>query len=283
MTLEGKEVKMEIKGLQARDIKVVDAEQGIIEAYVSIFGNVDSYGDVVEKGAFTESINKWFPRFPKGVWAHDWSMPIAKTLEIREDERGLYIKGQLILSVQKGQEAYELIKQGVITDFSFGYEVDEAEIDENTGMRHLKKLTIYEWSPVLVGANNRATLIGVKSDGQVIEEPAEEEVLEESEDEDKNKGVEEKSGRVLSEKNRELIKTAMDEITVARESMNNIFKMFEALLQATEQPSTTDEGKTAVDQRGRSGIVKNLLLRDARQALKAQSRLLVRVKRIINL
>ncbi len=296
MKLDGKEVKLELKGLKA-EIKVLDEDQGIIEAYVSVFGNVDSYGDVVVKGAFAEAIKNNFPRYPKGVWSHDWSMPIAKTLEIREDERGLYVKGQLLLDIQKAKEAYILIKEGVMTDFSFGYEVDESDFNQDTGIRYLKKLTIYEWSPVLVGANNRATLIGAKSDGQVIEEQAAEtasttpddelkpepvvEVDSEKVDEPKETpNTEVKAGRVLSEKNRELIKSAVDEMEVLKESINNLMKMFEALLEATEQPSSTDEGKTAVDQRVKSNMVTNILLRDARQVVKAGNRLILRAKQM---
>lgn len=282
MKLEGQEVKLELKTLAVTEVKVLDEQAGIIEAYVSIFGNIDSYGDIVEKGAFAESIANNFPRYPKGVWAHDWTMPIAKTLEIREDERGLYVKGQLLLDIQKAKEAYVLIKEGVMTDFSFGYQVDESQIDENTGIRHLKKITIFEWSPVLVGANSRATLIGVKSDGQEILEPEEDELLNE-EDLDEQKNKEEKTGRVLSEKNRELIQSAMEEIQAAQSGLTKVYQTFDALLKATETPSDdTDEGKTAVDQRDKSKIIKTFLLRDARQALKAQKRLLLRVTRIIN-
>lgn len=299
MKLDGNEVKLELKGIPVQ-IKVIDDEQGIIEAYISVFDNVDSYGDVVVKGAFKDAIKNNFPRYPKGVWAHDWSLPIAKTLEIREDDRGLYVKGQLLLDIQKGKEAYILIKEGVMTDFSFGYEVDEADFDSNKGIRYLKKLTIYEWSPVLVGANSRATLLGVKSDGQVIEEqPSEPEQpapvqpvpKEEMEPNPVGPGkIEEpkepiepevKAGRVLSEKNRDLIQRAVDDMNVLKESMDNLIQMFEALLQATEQPSSTnEEGKTAVEQRVKSSMVTSILLRDARQVVKAGNRLILRAKQM---
>ena len=286
MQLDGKEVKLELKALHISNVKILDPALGIIEAYVSFFGNVDSYGDVVQKGAFAESIAKHFPRYPKGVWAHDWTQPIAKTLEIKEDTQGLYVKGQLLLDIQKAKEAYILIKEGVVTDFSFGYEVDEAVIDESTGFRLLKKLTIYEWSPVLVGANDRATLLRVKGDGQEIAEENEGETLAEEENiedlEKSKKQPEEKIGRVLSEANRTMVKTAMDEITDLVTRLNDLFKMFEALYQATEQPSGK-EGKTVVEQRGKSTLVKNLWLRDARQAVKAGNRLILRIKKeIIN-
>ena len=163
LKIEGKEVQVEEKALKAQ-IKAIDDGQGIIEAYVSVFGNVDSYGDIVEKGAFANAVKAFLSdgRYPKGVWAHDWSLPIAKTLEMREDNFGLYIKAQLVLSVQKAQEAYDLIKAGVITDFSFGFSVDKSNVDAD-GVRHITNISIYEWSPVLVGANPETQLLSVKS------------------------------------------------------------------------------------------------------------------------
>lgn len=282
MALDGKEVKMVIKSLPITEVKVVDEEAGIIEAYVSIFGNVDSYGDIVVQGAFRDSLAKYFPRYPKGVWSHDWAQPIAKTLEAREDERGLYIKAQLLLDIQKAKEAYVLIKEGVMTDFSFGYEVDDYEMDFDKGVRYLKRLTIYEWSPVLVGANRSATLIGVKGDGQIIEE--EEQEQKEEPKAEPEAVVEEKAGRVLSEKNVNLVKDAIGGLDEMVASAKSLKKMFEDLIESVEQPSSGDDGKsqeegiTAVDQHDRGSVIKGALLRDARQVVKAGNRLILRVK-----
>ena len=171
-SIEGKEVKL-AKFICPAKIKALPEEgEGVFEAYVSVFGNADSYGEVVDKGAFIDFIKENFPRYPKGVWCHDWDQPISKTLEIREDEYGLYVKAKLILEVQRAAECYALMKEGVITDFSFGYGVDEDYQDGTDGLRHLKKLSIYEYSPVLVGANRRAEMIGVKVDGAKKEDNA---------------------------------------------------------------------------------------------------------------
>jgi HK97 family phage prohead protease len=163
--INGEEKKLVIKAIPFHsEIKALGDDEGVIEAYVSVFGNVDSYGDIVEKGAFTDAVKAFNTdgRYPKGIWAHDWALPIAKTLEMREDERGLYIKAKLILSVPEARKAYDLIKAGVITDFSFGYEINDGKVEKD-GYRHLYKLTIYEWSPVLVGANNQAMILDAKS------------------------------------------------------------------------------------------------------------------------
>ena len=138
----------------------VNKKEGIIEAYVSTFGNKDLAGEIIDKGAFTESLQR---KLPKGVWSHDWDKPVAKTLEGREDEKGLYIKGQFNLDTQRGREAFSDIAFDIIDEFSIGFRVAEEEFDED-GTRHLKKIDLYEWSPVLVGANPATELIGVKSD-----------------------------------------------------------------------------------------------------------------------
>jgi len=170
------EAKRDFK-LSGIKFKILSTEEaggeGIIEAYVSIFNNVDLVGDIIQQGAFAESLMK---KLPKGVWSHDWQAPIALTLEAREDAKGLYIKGQFILTVQKAQEAYDLIKAGVIDEFSIGFRVLDDEWKED-GTRVITKARLYEWSPVLVGANPDTELISVKS-GEDAEEETEEEVIE---------------------------------------------------------------------------------------------------------
>lgn len=143
----------------------VDAEKGIIEAYVSIFNNVDLGGDKILPGAFADSLKK---KYPKGVWSHNWDQPIAKTLEAKEDEKGLYIKGQFNLDTQRGKDAFSDIKFGIIDEFSIGFRIQEyswekegADEDE---IRVIKKIKLYEWSPVLAGMNPETELIGVKAD-----------------------------------------------------------------------------------------------------------------------
>ena len=90
-------------------------------------------------------------------------MPIAKTLEAHEDDKGLYIKGQFNLDTQRGKEAFSDLVFGNIDEFSIGYRVQQDEVDDD-GVRHLKKIRLYEWSPVLVGANAETELISVKEE-----------------------------------------------------------------------------------------------------------------------
>lgn len=147
-------------------------EEGIVEAIVSVFGNADRQREVVKAGCFTKSLAA---KKPKGVWAHDWTKPIAKTLEARElmpgdamlpaglkMNGGLYIKGQFNLNTQRGREAYEDLKFGTMDEFSIGFRVLADSFDAKTGTRILEQCELYEWSPVLVGANPATTMLSLK-------------------------------------------------------------------------------------------------------------------------
>lgn len=147
-------------------------DEGQIEAIVSVFGNVDSYGERVMPGAFTESIGK---KLPKGVWMHDWAQPVAKTLEAAElmpgDERlpehlkelgGLYVRGQFFKDIEDSWQAYLKVKEGLVDEFSIGYRLQEWAKDEDDGTLKLLKLDLFEWSPVLVGANRATATLSVK-------------------------------------------------------------------------------------------------------------------------
>lgn len=145
---------------------------GIVEAYVAVYGNVDSYNERIRYGAFKSSLET---RRPGVVWSHDFQRPIGKTLEVREvpagsDELpeairqngGLYVKGQLALKTRDGLDMYEHLSFGSIQEFSFGFEVKNSEMGAD-GVTELTEIVIYEWSPVLVGANPKTQLVGVKS------------------------------------------------------------------------------------------------------------------------
>lgn len=153
---QGKNLILRIQ--HSAEIKVVDEGKGIVEAYVSIFGNVDSYGDIILRGAFLESLSKKLPKF---VWSHNWEIPIGKVLEAKEDEKGLYIKAQFNLETQRGKEAYSDLKFGSFDEFSIGLRVLDWEYDE-AEHRVIKKARVYEASPVLAGANPDTELISVK-------------------------------------------------------------------------------------------------------------------------
>jgi hypothetical protein len=144
--------------------------EGQFTGYASVFGNKDSYGDVVLPGAFTESLKTFGPN-GSGIpvyWRHrmdDPYMLIGQTIEAKEDERGLFVHVQLDTSINNGAQTYKLLKAGLVKQMSFAYDVVEGawvETEDNY-YYELRKLTIHEVSVVPVGANQETEILAVKS------------------------------------------------------------------------------------------------------------------------
>lgn len=148
---------MEIKALK---------DSGEFEGYGSTFGGEpDGYGDVIAEGAYTESLAAHAEKgtMPKMFWQHDPSQPIGKWLEASEDSTGLLMRGKLNMGVQKGQEAYALLKEGDIDGLSIGYRIKEYSVDTESGVWTLENLDLQEVSIVSIGANENATINNVKA------------------------------------------------------------------------------------------------------------------------
>ncbi|MCX4186762.1 HK97 family phage prohead protease [Methylophaga sp. OBS4] len=147
------------------EIKELD-QQGEFSGYLSVFGNVDSYREVVMPGAFTESLGNWATkgRLPPILWQHRPDSPIGPFTEMKEDDTGLYVEGRLLIgTVQKAKEAYELLKEKVISGMSIGFETIGEEWDKDNRLRRLTKLNLWEGSIVTFPANEAAQVDAVKS------------------------------------------------------------------------------------------------------------------------
>lgn len=162
------------------ELKAVDVPAGIAEMYVSVFGNIDSAGEIVAPGFFAESIaaNRRTDGTlrQKGMWSHDWDLPIAKTLDAKEvypgdpalpesirDLGGLWVKSQFNMETQRGREAFSDLQFGTADEFSIGYQVYQDSLDSTTGIRTLLKGNWLEWSVVFKGANDKTILLGTKA------------------------------------------------------------------------------------------------------------------------
>ena len=121
----------------------------VIEGYASYFGERDKGGDVVAKGAYGRSLMalRDAGRSVKMLWQHDPTQPIGIWDEVREDARGLFVKGRLLEDVAKGREAKALIEAGAIDGLSIGYRTVKATKDGN-GQRLLAELELWEVSLV---------------------------------------------------------------------------------------------------------------------------------------
>ncbi|KEP71675.1 peptidase U35 [Thioclava dalianensis] len=120
-----------------------------VEGYASLFGQPDQGGDVVCKGAYAASLARLAARggSVKMLWQHDPAQPIGVWEEIREDARGLYVKGRLLPDVARAREAAALIAAGAIDGLSIGYRTLRAERGAK-GERLLAELELWEVSLV---------------------------------------------------------------------------------------------------------------------------------------
>ena len=158
--MEYKDFKMEIKSID---------EQGIFEGYASVFGVKDAYNDVVERGAFQRTIDHSKGKVPI-FFNHE--KEIGMTLEMHEDQYGLWNKGQLFISDDSKQElsdardAYIIMKRkkelGVKQPQSFGYSAIKYDYDSE-GTRRLKEVKLYEVSLATIPANELAVVNEVKA------------------------------------------------------------------------------------------------------------------------
>ncbi|WP_116597544.1 HK97 family phage prohead protease [Primorskyibacter marinus] len=129
------------------EVSVTDSSR--IEGYASLFGACDQGGDVVEAGAYKASLKRMLEerRAVKMLWQHDPATPIGIWDEVREDGRGLFVKGRLLDSTQKGREAAALIAAGAIDGLSIGYRTLKATKNDR-GQRLLTELELWEVSLV---------------------------------------------------------------------------------------------------------------------------------------
>lgn len=145
-----------------------DEEQGIFEGYASVFGVLDSDGDIVDQGAFARTISEGEAAAGVPLLAQhdDHALPLGKSLELSEDARGLKIRGY-ISPTRDGRDYRQLIKDGVITDMSIGYVEVDQETDRD-GIRHLKDVELLEISLVTFPANREASITSYKGERKTM-------------------------------------------------------------------------------------------------------------------
>lgn len=151
--LSRKSYPMEIKEI---------SDEGYFSGYGSVFDVVDDWDDVIVRGAFAETLQK---KTPVMLWQHDSAEPIGIYERIREDEIGLWLEGRLLLDLEKGREAYILLKNRAIRGLSIGFLplAWEWETRDNTRVRVLKEIDLWEVSLVTFPANPKAVVDEVKT------------------------------------------------------------------------------------------------------------------------
>jgi len=134
-------------------------EPGTFTALVAVFGNVDSDGEVTDKGAFTEALAER-PTVPI-MWSHGHGTSdiVGYSTKAEETDEGLLLEWKA-LDTEIGRSVAELLEVGAITDFSYSAVVEDYTLEKSDEgeIRHLTKLDLWEAGPCLRGANPLAKL-----------------------------------------------------------------------------------------------------------------------------
>jgi len=151
------------KGIPAQ-VKDIDVKNGIVTGYFSQFGEVDSDGDMIVKGAFSKSIMENGPESQKQrivhLYQHDVSKPLGKPYMLKEDEYGLYFESKIV-ETSYGQDVLKLYEAGVINEHSIGFVTVKGQPKE--GYMEIQEVKLFEGSTVTFGANENTPFTGFKN------------------------------------------------------------------------------------------------------------------------
>jgi hypothetical protein len=148
-------------------VKEVKADAGTFEGHASVF-NIPDDGDppdIMLPGAFAKSLQEWGPQAANRIKIlalhhYDW-LPIGKPTLLQEDAKGLLFNGQ-ISDTMVGKDVMTLMRDGVITEMSIGYDPIKWAFDEKLGIRFLQEVRLYEISPVTWAMHPDALITSVK-------------------------------------------------------------------------------------------------------------------------
>jgi HK97 family phage prohead protease len=137
-----------------RETKFAEAEltdvgaDGSFSGYASLFNEADLSRDVVMPGAFRNSIRTRGVQGIRMLFQHDPAAPIGVWRELREDARGLFVRGRLTPEVARAREVLALMRAGGIDGLSIGFRTVKGRTDAKTGLRRLLEVDLWEISVV---------------------------------------------------------------------------------------------------------------------------------------
>lgn len=207
---------MERKTFDLVEIKA-DEETGTFTALASVFGNVDSVNDRMMPGSFAKTLEKWREsgRPIPVILSHQWDnlkawIGKADPRAVYESEDGLVVQGQIDMEDPDARKAHKLMKEGLLTGWSFGYSVPKGgQKTAKDGVNEVKEVELYEVGPTLIGANREAQLQAVKSlavEREIDPDEAEElarEVIEVGDEETSEKSQEPETASAPSDQGRD--------------------------------------------------------------------------------
>ena len=182
---------------------------GIVKGYASTFDREpDAYGDVIAKGAFAKTLEKWAKLNEEGryiplLWGHDTDNPesnIGRVVNAYEDECGLFIEAEYDKDNPRAQYVRKLVNEGRVYQFSFAYEVKDwatVTLEDGTKANELREIELFEVSVVQIPANSHATV-------------------------EESKAMEEKAGRRNSAKDSEVLEEIAEHAAAIQEDVSSL-------------------------------------------------------------
>lgn len=161
-TQEGETIVAMTKDFAALEIKAQAGGQ--FTGYASVFGERDSYGDIIEEHAFDATLSEFKRkgRQPAMLWAHRMDEPIGSYSAVEADSRGLLVSGKLA-SKGRAEEVRELIAMGAVSGLSIGYLPVVEQYSNEDKINRIVELKLFEISLVSIPACDSARLTSVKS------------------------------------------------------------------------------------------------------------------------
>lgn len=158
--------KMKVSEL---NIKASTDGKAEFEGYGSVFGNIDSYNDIVVEGAFAKTIKDNDGKFPL-LFMHKVDKVVGMVKECYEDKKGLKIKGIINTTFELGKMVYAGMQDGSISQFSIGYYPIKEEWDREKGINYVKEIKLLEVSAITknFAANEMAELTSVKATDELV-------------------------------------------------------------------------------------------------------------------
>lgn len=155
-------MKKETKSFSAQvELKENSDQSGEFQAVFALFDDIDKHGDLTIPGAFHEG-----QKVKVSAWGHNWdSLPVGKGT-IHQDDKKAWIEGKFFLDTEGGRETYQTVKNlEDLQEWSYGFAVEEAgeETQDGKSVRVLRKLDVFEVSPVLRGAGNNTHTTIIKT------------------------------------------------------------------------------------------------------------------------
>jgi HK97 family phage prohead protease len=205
---------------------------------------IDKDGDVILPGAIENGKAILISAYQHGSW--NGGLPVGKGV-IKEEKNTLLVEGELNLNTVSGKEHYEMMKFSAdLQEFSFGFRVleidEESEWAKNPKVwRVMKKIDVFEVSPVLKGAGIDTRLVAIKNekDGLTMKEQTEAALTAVNDLLIRAKSL----ADLRRKEGRDISNTSRKDMAELREAAVTIQKEIDVLLVQSEPTATDKSGK----------------------------------------